>query len=80
MSKPAAHAPTLFEHADIVAAREAAREAVRAAEEGRDLAERKVKCAPHGTHKARLRAFADATHQLLQAEGRLKRLLRENGQ
>jgi len=76
MSKPAAHVPTLFEHADIVAARKA----VRAAEDGRDLAERKVKCAPHGTHKARLRAFADATHQLLLAEGRLKRLLRESGQ
>jgi hypothetical protein len=58
---------------------EDARAAVEAATDARDLAERKVRCAPHGSLKSRLKAFSDATHELMKAEGRLGRVLREAG-
>ncbi len=75
MAQPAPQ-PDLF----INAAIEEARERVFDAQEARDGAERKVRCAPHGTYRARLKAYADATHQLLQAEGQLARLRREAGE
>lgn len=67
--------PDLFVNAAI----EEAREIVRLAHEARELADHKVRCAPHGTYRARLRAYADATHHLLQVEGQLARLRREAG-
>jgi hypothetical protein len=63
----------------VNAAIEEARENVRLANDARDQADHKVRCAPHGTYRARLKAFADATHDLLKAEGQLARLLREAG-
>jgi hypothetical protein len=75
MAHPAPQ-PDLF----VNAALEEAREIVAVAQEARDQAERKVRCAPHGTYRARLKAYADATHHLLQAEGQLARLRREAGE
>lgn len=68
--------PDLFEHADITVAREAVAEwsAVR------DQAEKNVLRAPPGKVKARWASFYHAAHQLLRAEIRLSRLLREAGQ
>ena len=57
-----------------------ARQAVDDARAERNRAEHKVKCAPHGSLKARLRAFSEATHTLLKAEAKLARALREAGQ
>lgn len=53
------------------------RAVVAALEAERDRAALKVKCAPHGSLKARLRAFSEATHELMRAEGRLAKLIRE---
>lgn len=64
--------PDLFVQARI----DDARRAVEALEAARDRAASKVKCAPHGTFKARLRAFSEITHELMRAEGDLARLLR----
>ena len=65
--------PDLF----VAALIDDARQAVELAAGARDAAEHKVRCAPHGSLKARLRAFSDATHVLLKAEAELARLLRE---
>ncbi len=62
--------PDLFVSALV----EDARAAVEQAHTVRDEAHRKVRCAPHGSYKARLKAFSEATHALLLAEGHLKRL------
>ena len=76
MSRAAIQQPDLLQWPEI----EAAREAVRAAESDRDRAERKLRCAPHGSYKARFKTFSDAVHTLLVAEGHLARVLREAGQ
>lgn len=76
--------PDLVEMAEMEAAAEklqaaidAATALLRDAEDARDKAEHKVRCAPHGTLKIRTQAFLGATTDVLMAEGALKRLLRE---
>ena len=68
--------PDLFEHADITAAREAVAEW----SDARDTAEKNVLRAPSGKVKERWAQFYRAAHQLLRAENRLAKLLREAGQ
>ncbi len=63
----------------VQAAIDDARAAVEEAEAARDEAAAKVRRAPHGSVKARLMAYSQATHALLIAEGAFLRLIREVG-
>lgn len=75
--------PDLVERAEMEAAAEklqaaidAAREAVWKAEEAREKAAHKVRCAPRGTLKIRAQVLIGATSDLIAAEGALARALR----
>jgi hypothetical protein len=76
MAKTSARPFDLFDHVEI----EDARAEVERAEKARNEADRRLRFAPHGTVKARSKAYLDATKRVLEAENLLRRLLREAAQ